>query len=246
MSTFAFRAVDLAGVPARGEMDASSKSVVSEQLRQRGLIVLDISEQRESLKLENLLPRFKSVNLRALAVFSRQFATLIASGMPMLRSLHTLEEQTQDQMLKEAIISVRENVETGSSIAQAMESQPGVFDQLYRSIVRAGEGSGRLEEALDRVATQLERLDALRRQVKSAMMYPAVVFTLALIVMIVVVAVIVPVFVNIFNQLAASNPEVGTSLPFMTQVTVSVSGFVTHQWYFLLGGIALGSYLFIR
>ena len=246
MSTFAFRAVDLAGVPARGEMDASSKSVVSEQLRQRGLIVLDINEKRESLKLESILQRFKSVNLRALAVFSRQFATLIASGMPMLRSLHTLEQQTQDEMLKDAIISVRENVEAGSSIAQAMESQPGVFDQLYRSIVKAGEGSGRLEEALDRVATQLERLDALRRQVKSAMMYPAVVFTLALIVMIVVVAVIVPVFVNIFNQLAESNPEVGTSLPFMTQVTVSVSDFVTHQWYFLLGGIALGSYLFIR
>jgi type IV pilus assembly protein PilC len=246
MSTFAFRAVDLAGVAARGEMDASSKSVVSDQLRQRGLIVLDISEKRESLKLESILQRFKSVNLRALAVFSRQFATLIASGMPMLRSLYTLEQQTEDEMLRNAIVSVRESVESGSSIAQAMESQPGVFDQLYRSVVKAGEDSGRLEEALDRVASQLERLDALRRQVKSAMMYPAVVFALAAVVMIVVVAVIVPVFVNIFNQLAASNPEVGTSLPIMTQITVSVSDFVTHQWYFLLGGIAVGSYAFIR
>jgi len=246
MSTFAFRAVDLAGVPARGEMDASSKSVVSDQLRQRGLIVLDISEKRESLKVESILQRFKSVNLRALAVFSRQFATLIASGMPMLRCLYTLEQQTQDEMLRNAIIAVRENVESGSSIAQAMESQPGVFDPLYRSVVKAGEDSGRLEEALDRIASQLERLDALRRQVKSAMMYPAVVFTLALVVMIVVVAVIVPVFVNIFNQLALSNPEVGTSLPIMTQITVSVSDFVTHQWYLLLGGIALGSYAFIR
>ena len=246
MSTFAFRAVDLAGVPARGEMDASSKSVVSDQLRQRGLIVLDISEKRESLKVESILQRFKSVNLRALAVFSRQFATLIASGMPMLRCLYTLEQQTQDEMLRNAIIAVRENVESGSSIAQAMESQPGVFDPLYRSVVKAGEDSGRLEEALDRIASQLERLDALRRQVKSAMMYPAVVFTLALVVMIVVVAVIVPVFVGIFNQLALSNPEVGTSLPIMTQITVSVSDFVTHQWYLLLGGIALGSYAFIR
>jgi type IV pilus assembly protein PilC len=227
-------------------MDASSKSVVSDQLRQRGLIVLDISEKRESLKVESILQRFKSVNLRALAVFSRQFATLIASGMPMLRCLYTLEQQTQDEMLRNAIIAVRENVESGSSIAQAMESQPGVFDPLYRSVVKAGEDSGRLEEALDRIASQLERLDALRRQVKSAMMYPAVVFTLALVVMIVVVAVIVPVFVGIFNQLALSNPEVGTSLPIMTQITVSVSDFVTHQWYLLLGGIALGSYAFIR
>src|SRR6058998_3417658 len=139
MSTFAFRAVDLAGVPARGEMEASSKTAVSEQLRQRGLIVLDIAEKREAFKLESVLQRFKSVNLRALAVFSRQFATLIAAGMPMLRSLYTPE----DQMVKAAIVSLREDVEAGSSVAEAMESQPGVFDPLYRSVVRAGEGSGR-------------------------------------------------------------------------------------------------------
>jgi type IV pilus assembly protein PilC len=246
VSTFAFRAVDLAGVPARGEMDASSKSVVSEQLRQRGLIVLDIAEKREAMKLESIVQRFKSVNLRALSVFSRQFATLIASGMPMLRSLYTLEQQTEDEMLRNAIIAVRENVEAGSSIAEAMESQPGVFDQLYRSVVKAGEGSGRLDEALDRIATQLERLDALKRQVRSAMVYPAVVFSLAAVVMIVVVAVIVPVFVKIFNDLALSHPEVGSSLPLMTQITVSVSDFVTHQWYILLGGSAAAVYTFLR
>jgi type IV pilus assembly protein PilC len=246
VSTFAFRAVDLAGVPARGEMDASSKSVVSDQLRQRGLIVLDISEKRESLKLENLFQRFKSVNLRAVAVFSRQFATLIASGMPMLRSLYTLEQQTEDDMLRNAIVALREDVESGSSIAQAMESQPGVFDPLYRSVVKAGEGAGRLEEALDRVATQLERLDALRRQVRSAMMYPAVVFVLAVLVMVVVVAAIVPVFVGIFDQIAAEHPEEDTSLPLMTQITVGVSNFVTHQWYILLGATALGAYGFLR
>jgi type IV pilus assembly protein PilC len=246
VSTFAFRAVDLAGVPARGEMEASSKSVVSDQLRERGLIVLDINEQRESLQLERIFQRFKSVNLRALSVFSRQFATLVASGMPMLRSLHALEQQTDDEMLREAIVGVRENVEAGSSIAQAMESQPGVFDQLYRSVVRAGEGSGRLDEALDRVANQLERLDALRRQVRSAMMYPAVVFTLALAVMILVVAVIVPVFVGIFNELAAENPDVDASLPLMTQITVGASDLVTHQWYFLVGGTVIGTYGFLR
>src|SRR5919109_5655159 len=200
MSTYAFRAVDLAGVAARGEMEASSKTAVSEQLRQRGLIVLDVSEKREALKLESIFQRFKSVNLRAISVFSRQFATLIVSGMPMLRSLYTLEAQTEDEMLKKAIVGVRENVESGSSVAQAMESQPGVFDPLYRSMVQAGEGSGRLEEALDRVAHQLEKLDAPRRQVRSAMMYPAVVFTLAILVMVAVVAFIVPVFVGIFDE----------------------------------------------
>ena len=246
MSTFAFRAVDIAGVPARGEMEASSKSVVSEQLRQRGLIVLDISERREAMKLESILQRFKSVNLRAIAVFSRQFATLIAAGMPMLRSLYTLESQTEDEMLKKAIVGVREDVEAGSSVAQAMESQPGVFDPLYRAVVRAGEGSGRLEEALDRVAYQLERLDALRRQVRSAMTYPAVVFSLALVVMIVVVAVIVPIFAKIFQDLAADQPGLSDQLPVMTRMTVSVSHFTTHNWYVLIGVTAVGIYAFLR
>ena len=246
MSTYAFRAVDLAGVPARGEMDASSKTVVSEQLRQRGLIVLDVSEKREAMKLESIFQRFKSVNLRSIAVFSRQFATLIASGMPMLRSLYTLEAQTEDEMLKKSIVGLREDVESGSSVAQAMESQPGVFDPLYRAVVRAGEGSGRLEEALDRVAYQLERLDALRRQVRSAMTYPAVVFSLALVVMILVVTLIVPVFVNIFNEIKADNPNEDTQLPMMTQITVGMSHFVTHQWYILIGGAALAIYGFLR
>jgi type IV pilus assembly protein PilC len=246
VSTFAFRAVDLAGVPARGEMEASSKSVVSEQLRQRGLIVLDISEKHEALKLESIFQRFKSVNLRALAVFSRQFATLIASGMPMLRSLYTLEAQTEDEMLEKAIAAVREDVEAGSSVAAAMESQPGVFDPLYRSVVRAGEGSGRLEEALDRIAFQLERLDALRRQVRSAMTYPAVVFGLALVVMIVVVAVIVPIFAGIFEEIAADSPGESAELPLMTQMTVGVSHFTTGHWYILLGVTAIGIYAFLR
>jgi type IV pilus assembly protein PilC len=245
MSTFAFRAVDLAGIPSRGEMEASSKTVVTEQLRQRGLIVLDIAEKHDAFRLESIFQRFKSVNLRELAVFSRQFATLIASGMPMLRSLYTLEDQTEDEMLKAAVVRVREDVEAGSSVADSMESQPGVFDPLYRSVVRAGEGAGRLEESLDRISYQLERLDALRREVKSAMTYPAVVFSLALAVMIVVVAVIVPVFVGIFNQLAdaeGSSPD----LPFMTQITVGISDFVVNQWYILLGGTVAFAYAFLR
>src|SRR6476659_7607918 len=246
MSTFAFRAVDLAGVPARGEREASSKAVVSEQLRQRGLIVLDISEKREAMKLESILQRFKSVNLRALAVFSRQFATLIASGMPMLRSLYTLEAQTEDEMLQKAIIGVREDVEAGSSVAQAMESPPGAFDPLYCAVVRAGENSGRLDEALDRIAYQLERLDALRRQVRSAMTYPAVVFSLALVVMIVVVTLIVPVFIGIFNEIKADYPTEDTSLPLPTQITVAVSHFLTHQFYLLIPMIAIAAYAFLR
>jgi type IV pilus assembly protein PilC len=218
---------------------------VTEQLRQRGLIVLDVSEKREAMKLESVFQRFKSVNMRNLSVFSRQFATLIQSGMPMLRSLYTLEEQTEDEMLTKAIAGVRQNVEAGSSVATAMESQPGVFDPLYRSMVASGEGSGRLEDALDRIAYQLEKLDALRRQVKSALMYPAVVFALAIVVMIVIVSFIVPVFVGIFEEIAEETGGTG-ELPFMTQITVGISDFVTGKWYLLILFAGLGAYSFIR
>ena len=173
MSTFAFRAIDVGGIPSRGEVEADTKAQVTEQLRQRGLIVLDVSEKDEAFKLENSMNRFKGVGARELAVFSRQFATLIASGMPMLRSLYTLEDQTEEERLKDAIISVRQDIEAGSSLGDAMERQPDMFDPLFRAMVRSGEGSGRLEEALERVAYQLEKLDALRRQIRSAMMYPS-------------------------------------------------------------------------
>ena len=144
MSTYAFRAIDLAGTTSKGELEAGSKGQVTEQLRQRGLIVLDVSEKREAMKIDGFLDRFQGVNMRELAVFSRQFATLIASGMPMLRSLYTLEEQTEDEKISQAIVGLRNDVEAGSSVADAMERTPGVFDPLYRSMVRAGEGSGRL------------------------------------------------------------------------------------------------------
>jgi type IV pilus assembly protein PilC len=246
MSTYAFRAVDVAGVPSRGEIDAPTKAQVTEQLRAKGLIVLDVSERHEAFKLESIFQRFKSVDARNLSVFSRQFATLVSSGMPLLRSLYTLEDQTEDEMLKPAIAAVRSDVEAGSSLHQAMDRQPGVFDPLYRSMVRAGEDSGKLEDALDRVAYQLEKLDGLRRQVKSAMVYPAVVFGVALLVMIAICAFVVPVFVNIFNQLAAENPTVDSSLPAMTQVTVAVSNLVTKQFYFLIPGVAIVAYVFVR
>src|ERR1700761_9466719 len=175
-STFVFEAVDLSGSPTKGELAADSKAQVAEQLRQRGLVVLDVSEKAKPINIEDIMRRFKGVPMRDLAVGSRQFATLVASGMPMLRALGTLEEQTEDPEIKEAFGSVRRDVEAGSSLAQAMERRPRVFDRLYRAIVRSGEQSGRLEEALDRISKHIEKADALRREVKSAMMYPSLVF----------------------------------------------------------------------
>jgi len=244
MSTFAFRAIDLAGTPSRGELEAGTKTQVTEQLRQRGLIVLDVSQKRGPVKVDGLLDRFKRVPMRELAVFSRQFATLITSGMPMLRSLYTLEDQTEDEKIKESIVGLRGDVEAGSSVAQAMERHPVVFDPLYRSMVRAGEGSGRLEQALEMVAIQLEKLDALRRQIRSAMMYPALVFTFAAIVMLVVVAFIVPIFAGIFTELASEAPGESAELPLMTRITVGASDLVTGSWFIVLPVMVAMGYAF--
>ena len=244
MSTFAFRAVDLAGVPSRGELEAGTKSQVAEQLRQRGLIVLDVSEKREAMRVDSFMDRFKRIDMRELAIFSRQFATLISSGMPMLRSLYTLEDQTEDEKIKEAIGGLRSDVEAGASVADAMERRPQIFDPLYRSMVRAGEGSGRLEQALDMVAIQLEKLDALRRQVKSAMMYPALVRVFASLVMIAVVAFIVPVFTGLFEELASETPGESAELPLMTQMTVGFSNLIPGLWFIVLPVLGLCAFAF--
>ena len=246
MSTFAFKAVDVAGIPAKGEIDAPSKAQVSEQLRERGLIVLDVSEQRDPLKLEAFFERFQRIKMRDLAVFSRQYATLIASGMPMLRSLYTLEDQTEDPKIQEAVQTLRLDVEAGSSVAEAMERRPMVFDPLYRSMVRAGEGSGRLETALEMVAFQLEKLDALRRQIRSAVMYPAFVFGFAVLAMIAIVAFIVPVFTGIFEDLASKTPGESADLPLMSQITVSISDVITGSWYIVLPILAVLTVVFFQ
>jgi type IV pilus assembly protein PilC len=246
MSTYAFRAVDVAGVPSRGEVDAESKAQVSEQLRERGLIVLDVSEKNEAFRLESFLDRFRGIKTRDLAVFARQFSTLVQSGMPMLRSLYTLEDQTEDERLKGAIAGVRGDVEAGSSLADAMERRPQVFDTLFRSMVRAGESSGRLDDSLDRVAFQLEKMDALKRQIRAAIMYPAFIFVAAALIMLGVVIFIVPVFADAFKEAVADQPGESADLPAMTQLTIGISNFVKDFWFIWVPGVVAALVAFIQ
>ena len=238
--------MDLAGVPTDGELEAESKAQVSEKLRQRGLIVLDVTEKSEPFKIENLWRSWKSVDMRELAIFSRQFATLVASGMPMLRTLRTLEEQTGDERIEEAIAGVRADVEAGSSLEQAMERQPEVFDRLFCAMVRSGEQSGRLEEALDRIAYQVEKSDALRRQVKSALMYPALVFGFAMVALVAIVSFVIPVFAGIFEELAEENPEESAALPLPTQICVSASDAITGYWFIIFPALIAAAVGFFK
>jgi type IV pilus assembly protein PilC len=234
MSTFTFKAMDLAGAPLHGQVEAESKQAVSDQLRSRGLVILDIVEKRSSANLNMTL--FERITLGDLAVFSRQLSTMVSSGMTILRALFVLEEQTEAKKLKEVIVAVRKDVEAGLALSAALGRHPKTFSPLFISMVRAGEIGGVLEDSLVRIADQMEKEDALRRQVRSAMVYPAVVVTVALIVMIVLVVYIVPVFAGVLQQFATNAS--GAQLPEMTQVTVDVSHAVTGYWYIFIGGAA--------
>jgi type IV pilus assembly protein PilC len=245
-TTFEFRAMDLAGATSSGQLEAESKAAVTEQLRQRGLIVLDVSEKASAVNIEDFLKKWKGTDMRELAIFSRQFATLIASGMPMLRTLRTLEDQTQDEQIRESAASVRADVEAGSSLEQAMERYPKVYDRLFRAMVRSGEQSGRLDEAMDRIAFQVEKADSLRRQVKSAMMYPALVFGFAVVVLVAIVAFVIPIFAKIFEELAAERPEEATGLPLPTQVCVNLSNALTSYWYVIIPSLVLLAVGFVK
>ncbi len=224
MSTYVFKAIDLAGGKARGEVEADSKQAVSDQLKQRGLIVLDIADKHSSKNIEIAL--MKRVKPTELAIFARQLSTMISSGMSILRALYVLEEQTESKYLKETIVAVRKDVEAGLSLSDAMARHPKVFNPLFIAMTQAGETGGVLEDSLVRVADQLQKDAALRRQVKSAMIYPALVATFAIGVMMALVAFLVPVFEGVFK-------EFGGKLPALTQVSVMMSKIVTHDWWLM-------------
>jgi type IV pilus assembly protein PilC len=237
MSTYVFKAMDLAGVKARGEIDADSKEAVSNQLKSRGMIVLDIADKHASREIE--LSFMKTVKASELAVFSRQLATMISSGLSILRALYVLEEQTENKFLKETVVRVRKDVEAGLSLSAAMESHPKVFNPLFVAMTRAGEAGGLLEGSLMQVADQLEKEASLRRQIRSAMIYPVLVITFAVGVMMALVAFLVPVFVGVFKQF-------GGKLPAITQVSVGMSHAVTGYWWAMFGGAGLAAFTFIK
>ncbi len=232
MATFAFKAVDLAGTPQAGVLDGVSRQAVTEELKGRGLRVMALEEKKSGLNMELSLGP-KRVKAQELTVMTRQLATMISSGMTLLRTFYVLEDQIENPKLKGTIAQVREDIESGSNFSDALEKHPKIFGPLYVAMVRAGEAGGVLEESLDRVADQLEKDDALKRQVKSAMAYPSVVLAFAMIVLLGLIAFIVPVFVNVFK-------DFGGELPMITKVTVSASKFVTGQWYILLA-LSVGS-----
>src|SRR3954467_237245 len=229
-AVWSYKAVDGAGVPSKGTINGSSKQDVTDQLREQGLKVIQLAEKKSGLQME--LTLVKRVKAAELTVMTRQLATMISSGMTLLRAFYVLEDQIENKLLKETVSQVREDIESGLAFSEALAKHPKIFNPLYVAMVRAGETGGMLEEALERVSDQLEKDDALRRQVKAAMAYPVVVLSFALCVLIGLIAFIVPVFVKVFA-------DFGGDLPLITKVTVKASHLVTGEGSILLA-LAIG------
>lgn len=227
MSTFAYTVVDSTGAQSKGEVEAETLQSVTDQLRQRGLIVLKVGEKKQSKEIE--LPWAGRIKSADMTIMTRQLSTMVSSGMSILRALNVLERQTENDKLKKVLAVVRRNVESGVPLSDALERHPEVFNPLYVSMVRAGETGGVLESSLHRVADQLEKDDALRRQIKSAMVYPTVIVTFAAIVLLALITFLVPVFEGIFKQFDGE-------LPLITRFTVGLSDLITGRWYLILAG----------
>jgi type IV pilus assembly protein PilC len=231
MATYAFKALDLAGVPTNGEIDANDKQTVAAQLRSKGLIVVDI-EEKAAANAGDILARFKRVKADDLVVATRQLSTMVNSGMSLLRALYVIEEQTENDKLRDAWIEVRKDVEAGLALSDALKKHPEIFNELYVAMVQAGETGGILDQTLIRVAEQLEKDAALRRQIKAAMVYPLLIAGFAFVVLFALVAFLVPVFEKIFD-------DFGGELPAITKFTVWLSHMVTERWYIMFA-VAFG------
>jgi len=223
MSTFVYKVRDVRGIPAKGELEADSRAAVATELRSKGYTVVDINEKSGGTSFNNLLKDVKQIKSKDITVFSRQFATMINSGLALLRALYILENQTQNAKLKSIISDVRTDVESGSALSDALEKHPKVFNRLYVSMVRAGEAGGILDDTLNRVATQLEAEDSLKRMVKSAMVYPLLIAAFALLVMTAMMLFIIPIFSKMYADL-------GSQLPMLTRIMVNISDTMKSIW----------------
>jgi type IV pilus assembly protein PilC len=224
------------GIPSKGELEADSRAAVAADLRTKGFTVVDINEKKAGSSINDMLADFKRVKPKHITVFSRQFATMISSGLALLRALYILENQTTNTKLKTVIGQIRSDVEGGSALSDALEKYPKIFGRLYVSMVRAGEAGGILDETLNRVATQLEAEDSLKRSVRSAMVYPLLIAAFALIIMTAMIMFIIPIFSKMYNDL-------GSQLPAMTRVMVTISD-TMRSWKGLIVLVVIGGAIY--
>ncbi|MGH2818778.1 MAG: type II secretion system F family protein, partial [Actinomycetota bacterium] len=214
--SYAYRVRTKEGRVLTGKMDADGEAAVASRLRSQGMIPVQITkDSKASMKMEiNILP--KKVKLKDLAVFARQFATMINAGLSLLRTINILADQTENPKLKEAIHQMRDDVERGSSLSASMSKHPKIFSGLFVAMVRAGETGGQLDTVLTRIADNYEADYKLRQKVKAAMTYPVVVAGIAVLLVTIMLLFIVPTFAEMFEGL-------GGELPLPTKILLKLS-----------------------
>ena len=230
MPVFAWEGV-VRGKIQKGEMEAPSKSAVLARLRQMQVKPIP-SRVKEKGKFFGFNLHLGGVSTRELVVFTRQMATMIDAGLPLVKSLEVLSSQQNNQKFKNIISLVKEEVESGSAFADALAKHPNAFDSLYVSMARAGEAGGVLDIVLLRLAIYLEKMEAIKRRVKGALIYPAIVILVAMLVLSLVIIFVVPTFAEVFKDL-------GTTLPVLTQYVIDISFFARNNILFIIGSIGV-------
>ncbi len=238
MAEFTYTAKDQSGKPQTGKITAESRDQAVSSLIKRGLTPQTVKPVGGSgLQMNIKLPGGGKVKPAALVVFTRQFSTMVSAGVPMLRSLTTLREQSNSPALKEVLEKVVNDVQGGTQLSDAFAKHPKAFSEVYVNMVRAGETGGILDKILGRLATQVEKDAKIKGKFKSAMVYPAVVSVVA-------IGAVGFLMVGVVPNLANILIEAGGELPLQTRIILTISNIMTNQWYIILLSILIGVFAF--
>src|SRR5437870_1391157 len=223
MPTFEWKGTARNGQVQTGVLVADSKDTVIAAMRRQQIVVTAVKEKGKELAI----PKFGgSVPPQLIAIFTRQFSVMIDAGLPLVQCLEILASQQENKTMKKALIQIRQDVESGSNLADAMRKHPKIFNDLYTNMVAAGEAGGILDTILQRLAIYIEKAVKLNSQVKAAMIYPVAVISIACIVVAVILWKVIPVFAALFKGL-------GAELPMPTQIVIWLSNFIADFWWLI-------------
>lgn len=232
-SLFIWEGIDQSGKRVKGEQIGRSETLVKAQLRQQGIKPIKVKK-----KPKPLLTRARKITPKDIAVFSRQLATMLAAGVPLVQAFDIVGRGHENPSMQKLLLTIKEDIESGSTLTEALRKHPLYFDELFCNLVHAGEQAGVLEALLDKIATYKEKTESLKGKVKKALFYPAAVVVVACIVTAILLIFVVPQFEELFKSF-------GADLPAFTQLVIELSRFMQQSWYYLLGALAAAGYSFI-
>ncbi|MGQ9476277.1 MAG: type II secretion system F family protein [Actinomycetota bacterium] len=237
--TYTYRVRDRQGKVISGKLEADNEAVVSQRLREMGYFIIAVEEERIPITKREIRIFQPKVKGKDITIFTRQFATMINAGLPLVKCLSILSEQTENPLLTEVIADVQHEVEMGRSLSEALSKHPNIFKDLYTSMVKAGEIGGVLDDVLLRIASTLESEDEIRRRIKSAMTYPTAMFAISILLLFVMLIFVVPIFERMFR-------DMGATLPFLTRIIVGISHFLASWKGMILLVAVIGGVVMLR